>query len=55
MGEGVCCLATPTHTYIARVKPSSGDLIMLFSIPQPHPGTQQGAVPVAAWLPHNRY
>lgn len=55
VGEGVCCLTTPTHTYIARVKPSSGDLVMLFSIPQPHPGTQQQAVPVAAWLPHSRY
>jgi hypothetical protein len=55
VGEGVCCLTTPTNTYIARVKPSSGDLVMLFSIPQPHPGTQQQAVPVAAWLPHSRY
>lgn len=55
VGEGVCCLTTPTHTYIARVKPSSGDLVMLFSIPQPQPGTQQQAVPVAAWLPHSRY
>lgn len=55
VGEGVCCLTTPSHTYIARVKPLSGDLVMLFSIPQPDPGAQQGAVPVAAWLPHNRW
>lgn len=55
VGEGVCCLTTPTHAYIARLKPSSGDLVMLFSIPQPHPGAQQQAVPVAAWLPHSRW
>lgn len=55
VGEGVCCLTTPTHAYIARIKPSSGDLVMLFSIPQPQPGAQQQAVPVAAWMPHNRW
>jgi hypothetical protein len=54
VGEGVFCLTTPTHTYIARLKPSSGNLVMLFSIPQPNPRAQQQAVPVAAWLPHNR-
>jgi hypothetical protein len=54
LGGGVCCLTTPTHTYIARLKPTTGDLVMLFSIPQPQPGPQQEAVPVAAWLPHSR-
>lgn len=53
VGEGVFCLLTPTHVYIARLKPSSNDVTMLFSIPQPAPGPQ-AAVPVTAWLPHNR-
>lgn len=54
VGEGVCCLTTPTHAYIARLKPSCNDLVMLFSIPQPQAAAQQPVVPVAAWLPHSR-
>jgi hypothetical protein len=53
VGEGVFCLLTPTHAYIARVKPQGQELVMLFSIPQPTPGAQ-AAVPTAAWLPHVR-
>lgn len=53
VGEGLFCLLTPNHVYIARIKPNSNDLIMLFSIPQPTPGPQ-AAVPVAAWLPQYR-
>ena len=60
-------LVTPTHCYIARVKPTSGSLLLLYSIPQPHPSQLQTAaagggataapvvhVPAAAWLPHHR-
>jgi hypothetical protein len=53
VGEGVFCLLTPTHAYIARLKPQGQELVMLFSIPQPTPGAQ-AAVPTAAWLPHAR-
>jgi hypothetical protein len=64
VGEGMLLLVTPTHCYIARIKPSSGSLLLLYSIPQPHPSQLQTAaggataaaaqVPAAAWLPHHR-
>lgn len=47
------CLLTPSHVYLGRLKPSSQELLMLFSIPAPAAGPQ-AAVPVAAWLPHAR-
>ncbi|WIA29507.1 hypothetical protein OEZ86_012008 [Tetradesmus obliquus] len=53
VGDGVFCLLTPSHAYIARLKPQAQELLMLFSIPQPTAGPQ-AAVPTAAWLPHAR-
>ncbi|WIA09423.1 hypothetical protein OEZ85_008828 [Tetradesmus obliquus] len=53
VGDGVFCLLTPSHAYIARLKPQAQELLMLFSIPQPTSGPQ-AAVPTAAWLPHAR-
>jgi hypothetical protein len=50
VGDGMVCLATLSHCYIARFKPS-GELLPLYSIPQPGGATH---VPVAAWLPHHR-
>lgn len=48
VGEGTFCLLTPTNVYIARLKPSGTELLMLFSIPQPTPGQQQVVVAAAA-------
>jgi hypothetical protein len=48
VGEGTFCLLTPTNVYIARLKPSASELIMLFSIPQPNPGQQQVVAAAAA-------
>jgi hypothetical protein len=50
VGDGTVCVATLSHCYVARFKPS-GELLPLYSVPQPGAG---GHVPVAAWLPHHR-
>jgi hypothetical protein len=63
VGEGIMLLVTPSHCYIARLKPAGSELLLLYSIPQPSPaqlqagaggGAMEVPLPVAAWLPHYR-
>ncbi len=53
LGDGVVAICTAASCLVARFKPGSGDLVMMYNIPRPSDATM-GTLPCAAWLPHHR-